>query len=173
MLESSEKLNNQAIVLAQNGEYKEAIACFKRAISIERQNYLLWFNLGLTYRDAGNLEDARTALEKAEEINPDDELVLETLAALCYSMGDDGEAMYYCMLCLDVNICNSHIWNTLGVVYFNRKDYGNACEAFEQAVSIDPYYYDALFNLHDTYEELGNEAGTAECARRMSEIERR
>ena len=65
MLETSENLNNQAIELASQGDYAEAIACFQRAISIEKENYLLWFNLGLTYRDAGNINGARAALEKA------------------------------------------------------------------------------------------------------------
>ena len=171
MLESSEKLNNQAIILAQQGEFKEAIACFKRAISIERQNYLLWFNLGVTYRDAGKLEDARSAMEKAAEINPDDEGVLESLAALCFSMGDNDEAMYWCTLCLEENIYNSHIWNTIGVLYFNQRDYGSACEAFEHAITIDPYYYDALYNLRDTYEEMGNPMGMAECDKRMKDLE--
>ena len=55
MLERSDTLNNQAILLASDGAYNEAIACFKRAIVIDKENYLLWFNLGVTYRDAGNL----------------------------------------------------------------------------------------------------------------------
>ena len=65
MRESPENLNTQAIELAQQGNYPEAIACFKRALSLERYNHLLWFNLGITYRDAGDLQKARHALEKA------------------------------------------------------------------------------------------------------------
>src|SRR5574344_1604883 len=84
MLESCETLNNQAIVLAQEGDYDEAIACFKRALTMENQNFLLWYNLGLTYRDSGDLDKARSAVEKAHVINPDDEEIIETLAALCY-----------------------------------------------------------------------------------------
>ncbi|MBR3549104.1 MAG: tetratricopeptide repeat protein, partial [Treponema sp.] len=83
MRETSETLNNQAIELASKGEYKEAIACFIRAISMERQNYLLWFNLGITYRDAGNLEDAKNAIHKAHLMNPYDEEVIESLAIIC------------------------------------------------------------------------------------------
>ena len=64
MIESCEKLNNQAINLAASGDFEEAIACLKRAITIEKENYLLWFNLGITYRDAGDLQ-------KAKEDNPD------------------------------------------------------------------------------------------------------
>ena len=42
--------------------------------------------------------------------------------------------------------------------------------AFEQAVSLYPHYYDALYNLRDTYAELGNKVGQAECARLMAQL---
>ena len=46
-----------------------------------------------------------------------------------------------------------------------------ACEAFENAVTINSYYYDALFNLRDTYEELGNKAGYQMCVEQMKNIQ--
>lgn len=173
MLENCEKLNNQAIELAMKGEYKEAIACFIRAISLENQNHTLWYNLGLTYRDAGDLGAACSAIEKALEIEPEDEEIIETLSSLYISMGKPNDALYYCVLGLDMNPYNSHFWNNLGVVYFNQKDYGNAEEAFEHAITINPYYYDALYNLRDTYEELGNQLGARECAARMKGVQGR
>ena len=41
MKEQSDRLNNQAIILASDGAYSEGIACFRRAMSLERDNYLL------------------------------------------------------------------------------------------------------------------------------------
>ena len=83
MTERSDTLNNQAIILASDGAYNEAIACFKRAIVIDKENYLLWFNLGVTYRDAGNLLEAERALETAHNIAPENEEVAETYATIC------------------------------------------------------------------------------------------
>ena len=170
MRESCEKLNNQAIELAMKGEYKEAIACFIRAISLENGNHLLWFNLGITYRDSGDLEAARAAIQKSLDINPENEETVEALSTLCFNMGDLNSAMEYCLMGLDLNPFNSHFWNNIGVIYFNQEDYGDAEEAFEQAITINPYYYDALFNLKDTYEELGNATGVAECAKRLNSL---
>ena len=96
MVESSEKLNNQAIILAEHGEFAEAIACLKRAITVEQENYLLWFNLGITYRDSGNLRAAKAAMEKALSYNDEDEEIVEALAILCFSEGSLDEAMAYC-----------------------------------------------------------------------------
>src|SRR5574344_2550484 len=113
MLENTEKLNNQAIVLAQKGDYDEAIACFKRALVMEKQNYLLWYNLGLTYRDCGDLAKAKSAVEQAYYINSNDEEIIETLAVLCYTMGKWDDAMGYCAAGLKMNDQNAHIWNTV------------------------------------------------------------
>jgi tetratricopeptide (TPR) repeat protein len=170
--ETAEKLNNQAIMLASNGDYPEAIACFVRALTIENGNSLLWFNLGVTYRDAGNLDSAKAALIKAHKINSTDQEIIEALSLVCYSLGEFDSTLNYCVEGLNYNPVNPHLWNTAGVVYFNRNNYADACSAFEHAVSLNPYYYDAVFNLHDTYKELGNRQGEEECIIRMKEMEK-
>lgn len=172
MRETVENLNNQAVRLAAGGSFQEAIACFVRALTIEKDNYLLWFNLGITYRDAGNLKEAKASLIHAHEISEQDEDIIESLALTCYNMGDFEEALAYCGEGLDYNPQNPHLWNTAGVVYFNQNEYEDAAQAFENAVMMNPYYYDALFNLRDTYEKIGNTIGFHECAVRIQEIER-
>lgn len=172
MQESPELLNNQAIQLASHGDFAEAIACFKCAITIQGENHLLWYNLGMTYKDSGDLKQAQNALEHALTLAPYDEEIIESLAALNFSMGHIEEAMEYCGLGLHLNMNNPHLWNTIGVLYFNCNEYEDASEAFEHAVSINPYYYDALFNLRDTYEQLGNTAGKIECENRMRDIKK-
>ena len=80
MKDNAEILNSQAIELASHGQYVEAIACFKRAITIVRDNPLLWYNLGITYRDAGMLQLSKDALLTAYRINSEDQDIIETLA---------------------------------------------------------------------------------------------
>ncbi len=170
MLESCEKLNNQAIALAAEGEFTEAIACFMRALTIETENYLLWYNLGITYRDAGNIEQAMEAMTNALRLNPDDSEIIESLALLTYTSGDIDKALMYCSRGLRRNKANIHLWNTLGIIYFKQGYFKGASEAFEQALLFNPYYDDALYNLRDTYDELGNVAGMEECQRKLDSI---
>jgi len=170
MLETCENLNNQAIALAAEGQFDEAIACFMRALSIENQNYLLWYNLGITYRDSGFIDEALEAMNHANRLNPTDGEIIETLALLSYSLGDMDEAMKYCARGLHFNEQNYHLWNTLGVLYFKQSDYKGASEAFEQALIINPYYHDALYNLKDTYEEMGNKVGMMECKKKLASL---
>ncbi len=170
MKESAENLNTHAIELASQGHFTEAIACFKRAIGIDKANLLLWYNLGVTYRDAGDLESAKEVLLTAYEIDEFDEDLLETLALIFYSLDEIDEAFNFCARCIEINQNNPRIWNTVGVLYFARSEYSEACVAFEKAVTLFPYYYDALFNLRDTYEEIGNTAGQEDCEERLKSL---
>ncbi len=170
MTERPDSLNNQAILLASDGAYTEAIACFKRAIIIDKENYLLWFNLGVTYRDAGKLLDAENALETAYRIAPEKEDVAETFATICLMQKKLSKVQQICMDALDLNPINPHMWNLLGVSEFQRENYEEASSYFEQAVSINPYYQDALYNLRDTYSVLENHKGESACDARIKEI---
>lgn len=170
MLETPENLNTQAIELASQGYYKEAVACLNRAITIDKKNYLLWYNLGITYRDMGKIRDAKKAFLQAYNINDIDQDLLETLSVLCFEMKDLDEAFRYCYEGLDLNPTNPRCWNNMGVFNFAEEKYEDAAEAFEMALSIYPNYYDALFNLRDTYLELGNKTGAKECTECMKRL---
>lgn len=170
MTENPDTLNTQAIELASQGAYVEAIACFKRALTMARDNSLLWYNLGVTYRDAGMPQLSKDALLTAYKINGEDQDIIETLAHTCFLMGEYDEALTFCAQGLELNMRNAHLWNNSGVIFFTQGDYNSACEAFEHAVTIDPNYYDAVFNLRDTYQELGNTAAAAECNARLKNI---
>lgn len=170
MKENASQLNTQAIELASRGDFMEAIACFKQALTIEANNYLLWYNLGITYRDSGDLIMAKEALEKSYSIESEDDEVIETLALINYNLGLYRDALNFSHEGLTKNPNNSRLWNTLGVIYFNKEQYTKASEAFEKAITINPYYYDALFNLRDTYLETGNQAGYLSCIQQMKMI---
>lgn len=171
MKEFPEKLNNQAILLASDGNFTEAIACFKRALTIQNNNYLLWYNLGVTYRDAGELEKAKHALETAYKIAPENEDISETYATICLNLGKYEKVQEICFQGLELSPCNSKLWNLLGVTEFQQKNYQRASENFEHAVYINPYYLDALYNLRDTYTMLHNKNGETECENMIRDIE--
>ena len=172
MIETAARLNTQAIQLANAGSYKEAIACFVKAIKIEKNNATLWFNLGLTYRDSGNFQSAVETLKKAHEISPENAEIIEELSTILYTEGFLDEAQEYCLDSLKINPESYRLFNIAGVIFFNQELYEKASFAFENAVMINPYYSDALYNLRDTYNELNNKTGADECAKRLKELKR-
>lgn len=170
MKESAETLNNNALHLIKNGNYEDAIELLKRAVIIEPQNDLIWFNLGVTFRDYGKLEEAAESFLTAHKLNEENEEYLDSLAVTFMNLGDIDSALQFCAEGLSKNEMSSRLWNTFGVLYFNKNEMDLACESFEHAVTINPYYYDALFNLRDTYEEMGNEIGMKQCIEQMKNI---
>ncbi|NLC93451.1 MAG: tetratricopeptide repeat protein [Treponema sp.] len=170
MIEHPDKLNNQAIILAADGNYTDAIACFKRAIILDRDNCLLWFNLGVTYKTKGDLILAKKALLKSHELNSLNDDVTETLATICLHLKDFESVETYCLEGINNNPSNSNLWNILGVKFFQSEDYNTASYCFESALTINPYHKDALYNLKDTYSELNNTIGESECENRLKEI---
>lgn len=171
MKERADILNNQAILLAKDGHFSDAIACFRRAIHIDRNNYLVWFNLGITYRDAGEMMEALNAFRNAFRISPQREDVVETLAVHLLNMHMIDEAFEVCQDGLDFHPVSGKLWNLCGVLHFNSSEYELASESFEMAVTIDPYYSDALYNLRDTYMELKNLQAAGIIERRIIELE--
>ena len=170
MIEQPDKLNNEAIHLASAGHFPEAIACFKRALTIDQSNYLLWFIMGVTYRDMGKLKSALDSLARAYDIAPHNDDVAETYAQISLTLKQYHLVQEICEEELDFNPLNTHLWNLLGVKCFQTEDYEAAAEFFEQAVYINPYYDDALYNLKDTYNVLKNAAGEAECLKKLKEL---
>lgn len=170
MTERPDVLNNHAITLAAKGDFDDAISCLQRAVVLDKDNYLLWYNMGTTFRDAGKLKEARKALETAFRLAPDNMDVVEALAQVSLMQKDYVASARFCQSGIDTNEYNPRLWNLLGVISFQQADFRLASECFERALSLNAFDGDALFNLRDTYRELGENDAAAECERRMKEL---
>ena len=96
--------------------------------------------------------------------------VYESLSHVYYLSGDFESALMVNLEGLDFFPENARLWNNLGIIYFNTSEFASAAEAFERALTIYPYYHDALYNLRDTYIELNNLSGAEECNIRMKNL---
>jgi Flp pilus assembly protein TadD len=164
MEETAENLNDCAVSLAGEGNHSEAIACLKKALAMEPSNSVLWFNLSLSYRALGHREDAKNSLIHAAESNPLDADILDTLGVVLHELGEDESADAAYHAALEIEPGNGRIWNNLGVLRFGQENYADACKSFEKAVTLIPDFDDALYNLRDTYDELGRIADRDKCA---------
>jgi tetratricopeptide (TPR) repeat protein len=170
-METAESLNDSGIALTEANRPYDAIPLFRKALIMEPENPLLWFNLGIAQQRTGEYNEAIESFQHAVDID-------DTLAEAWLSMGliyyetkelDLAEKCY--CTALEYNENDPKIWNNLGVLYFNEENYEKARHCFENAVSLYPHYYDALYNLRDTCRELHDYKAAAEFERALSSLE--
>lgn len=163
MEETPAYLNDSAVLLAADGHHAEAIASLRKGLLLDPENATMWFNLGLSYRATGNLPDARHALLQALRNNPLDVDTLDTLGVVLHEIGEDESSGEAYRNALELAPGNGRVWNNYGVLLFSQSKFDEACKSFEKAVSLIPDFEDALYNLRDTYEELGKTALMEKC----------
>lgn len=170
MEETSEFLNDSAVILAKKGLHEEAIACLRKGLLLEQQNSVMWFNLALSYRALGQLYEARGALFQALHIQPFEIDYLDTLAVVLHELGEDEGAEGCYVTILEFDPGNGRVWNNYGVLQFSQERYDEACQSFEKALFLIPEFHEALYNLRDTYGELGKTVEMETCTRLLEEL---
>ncbi|MCD1654166.1 tetratricopeptide repeat protein [Treponema zuelzerae] len=165
MEETSAWLNDNAVQLAAEGLHEEAIASLRKGLLSDSHNPVLWFNLALSCRAIGRLPEAREALLHAAEENPLDVDTLDTLGVVLHETGEDSAAEECYQNALELSPGNGRVWNNYGVLQFSQSRFEEAAQSFEKAVTLIPDFDDALYNLRDTYEELGRSDDMNTCAR--------
>lgn len=169
-METVATLNDSGIMLTEANRPSDAIPLFRKALILEPENPLLWFNLGIAQHKSGDYDDAEESLERCRAIDDDCSEAWEALALLHYEREHYDEAEFFYSGAMERNAASSRGWNNFGVLYFAEGSHNEARDCFERAVTLDPYYWDALFNLRDVCRELGDERASAEFDRRLREL---
>lgn len=170
MQESAQFFNDTGVNLARQGLHNEAIACLKKGLTFEPDNSLIWLNLGLSYYAAKRQADCKYALFQSVKYNPHEPDAWDSLALILYETGDldRAEIAYESAIMLEPS--NGRIWNNYGTLLFNKERYEDARKAFESAVTLQPDLGDAVFNLRDTYLELGDKELAEKCTNILKDI---
>jgi len=93
---------------------------------IVREHAVKYYNEGLKAQKSGNFDNAKTAYQKA----------------IMLAEGDRKDII-------------RAIYNNFGVIYVNAGNWEAAARSFSEALSIDPDYKEANFNLGILYAKMG------------------
>ena len=118
------------------------------------------FNQGVDRYDAGDLEGAIAAYEKALEIDPKYHMAWNGLGNALKDLGRYTEAIAAYEKALEIDPKFDHAWYNLGVSLGYLGRYNEAIAALEKALEIYPKYHHAWNNLGNALHNLGryNEA---------------
>ncbi len=166
-----------AVCLIQSRHWSDNRRLFQRAIAVNPESYMAWYNLGLTRAGEGDAEKAEAAYRRAVEIKPDYGRAYNNLGAVLTEGGKYREAIRYYEKALRLEPGNNRAHFNL---YRAHDDLGNRLAAggdlkeavfhYRKAVRINPGYAEGFNNLGAALARLGKKAEAAGYFTRALEI---
>jgi Flp pilus assembly protein TadD len=153
--DSAQLNNNLGYALAADGNTKQAIEFYQRALQLEPNYPVAITNLGCVYADTGNLEKAVEMHRKAIALRPSLALAHYNLASVYGKLGRHDEAMAEYKKALELNPDIVEVHFGLGIAYANSKLYSQAEEEFKRTLKLNPEYAQAHFSLALLYFDTG------------------
>jgi hypothetical protein len=170
-----EDFNDYVEILYNNEGYpKESLSLLrdeiKAAIELSGSNEIFYkdFRIKKLFLDAclltynsqqqppeSYLVAAVDSLLKAVEIAPFEPLLYKKLSD-CYAPIDKLKAILWIEEFLDLVPRHAEGWNDLGMLHYERKDYQNAIQAFNEAIRLDGGVRKYYYNIGKAYEKNGD-----------------
>jgi tetratricopeptide (TPR) repeat protein len=152
-----------ARVLAEKGDYEDAVRYFRKTTSLDESHGKAWFRLGLTQRALGKHAEAVDSYMRAIEANPrmrmDDE---DAGGAHYHALGDlyiEFDFYDKALKVYENGITNNpeapRLYQGKGLAQLRLERYGAAAESFEKVLEMDDSHGSALYNLAVARNELG------------------
>lgn len=143
-------------LLAKN--YEGAVEAFKKASEVDASQHVIWGQLAEAYIDLGNTktgadqqaayESGLQAYQKAIELKPDDPAYHNNYALALVKLKKVPEAQAELTKAAQLDPTNAgKYYYNLGAVLVNAGQNEAASEAFKQAITADPNYADAHYQL--------------------------
>ena len=152
------KIENEVIVylfrgtdFSNKGKLDEAVAEFKKAVSINPSLIEAYLSLGIVYVRKGMLDEAIAEWKKAITINPNLTNAHLNLGVAYHSKGmvDDAITEYKKALSINPNFAEANY--NLGIAYGSKGMLDEEIAEYKKAISINPNFADAYHNLAMAY----------------------
>lgn len=129
----------RGIALERIGAWPEAEADFLRALELERDQPLVLNYLGYSWvEQRHNLDEAKTMIEKAVELRPDDGYIVDSLGWVAYRLGDFEEAVYQLERAVELVADDPIINDHLGDAYWQVGRLNEARFQWRRVLTLEP-----------------------------------
>ena len=143
------------VVLKQKGKLSQSIIYFKKALSINPQDFETYYNLGNTYKVLNEFQQSENNYKKAISLNPNFTDAYNNLGAILRELGrlEESETAYKKAIQLKEDFTDAY--NNLGVTLRELRKLEESKSSYLKAISLNPNFADAYNNLGFTLRELG------------------
>ena len=159
--DANEMLNLAATSALRAEDYNTALEYFTEVKNNGTETAEVYRHLAACYNGLGNAEQAMTMINAGLEKDPSDaNLILEKVNAYLKE-GKGAEAVQDLTKLLELDPNNAQLLFVLGNIYGDESNEGlydtdKARQYYEQALSIKPDYYDAIYNIGVLYTAMAS-----------------
>jgi tetratricopeptide (TPR) repeat protein len=133
--------------LVPRGHFSLATQVFAKWTEATPDNPEPWTNLGLCLSRQKRLQDARSVLEYALEINPDYLPAMNNLGEVYQELGEHYLQMKNCLQAVSKHPNSALAFNNLGSAFVELAMFDEAKQAFNTCLELDASSFEAKFNL--------------------------
>ncbi len=154
--DSAEVYYNMGYIKSLKGQLEEALACFRRATTINGHHALAHRQMGLIYQKLGREEEARTCLETAAAIHMD------------RNQNNEAEEIFNTVLAFRPDTTN--VYNSLGIIYRRQGRLEEALKAYDKAMKVHPDDEYIYFNAARVHLDMGNQLRAQKALRHAIKV---
>ena len=136
--------------ILRNQDYADEISFFEETRRYTPQSSLIHGNLGALYLARGRPAEAIPELQRALQIDPNLPKTLANLGMAYRDLGDYEKAIVQFLKAIEMEP-QATFYNSLGVCYGMHGKAEEAEDAFQKAISLDPDFAGAYYNLGKLY----------------------
>ncbi len=137
-------------------QFKSAIGNFKKAIKINPNLPVIFYNLGLSFHYDKNFESALYSYEKAIKLKPDYAEAYCNMGMSFNEKGDLKEAIKSYRKTLEINPDHIGAHYNLGAIHSKTGELNLAIKNYKKANSLNPQNASIYNNLGEIYNKMGN-----------------
>ena len=161
--EKGHKYNNQ-------GDYRQAIECLRKAIELDPKLATSWNNMGYAYGELGDYNKEIKCCQKAIELDPKYAMPWSNMGTAYGNLGDYNKAIECFRKAIELDPKDAYSWNNMGYAYGELGDNNKTIECYHKAIELDPTFAVPWYNMGCTYGEMGEYNKSIECHRKAIEL---
>jgi tetratricopeptide (TPR) repeat protein len=159
---------NTALAAKNAGQHDKSIEYFKKAIELNYGGSDAYYLLKSEYAILNDSDNIIKTLEEGFKKYPDTSLLLIEIVNFYLTSGNVEKGLEYLELAEHQESSNPSIYFAKGTLYEKSGNKEKALEAYNQAIAIDPLYFNAYFNIGALY--YNNAVELYEIANTMEDL---
>jgi len=158
---------NTAIACQSLRNYNQALTYYNRAIETGASNPVIYQHLAEIYSSKFDVENAIKVLEMGQKRNPNNVFIINDLVNLLLDNERYDKAEKTLEEAIRLEGRNKELYYLYGYLKQLKKQHTQAETAYNTALSMDPNFFPALYQLGTVYINMGNEILKSDKANRM------